>query len=351
MSISTASVSWPEVIGNETELDELLTRPSPRLCEFIKSVSGPLLILGAGGKMGPSLAVLARRAAEAANHSLEVIAASRFSDPGGRAWLEARGVRTVVCDLFDSSALTHLPDVQNVIYLVGLKFGTGKDPSRTWAVNTLVPARVCERYPKARIAALSTGNVYPHAQVSQGGALETEPLTPLGEYANAAVARERIFEFCAQRYGTQVSILRLYYAVDLRYGVLVDLATKVARGEPIALVNGSFNCIWQGDANEMILRSLDLATAPPSAWNLCRPEVFSVRATAVRLGELLGRAPNFQGMESGTAILGNAGRICGRLGAPAVPFETLLHWVVHWVKLGGRNLGRPTHFEVRDGKY
>jgi nucleoside-diphosphate-sugar epimerase len=351
MNASADSASWPDPIHNETELDEVLTHPSPQLCEFIRTVSSPLLILGAGGKMGPSLAVLARRAAEAAKHPLKVIAASRFTDSASRAWLESRGVQTVSCDLIEAAEVARLPEAENIIYLVGLKFGTGKNPALTWAMNTLVPARVCERYPKARIAALSTGNVYPHADVAAGGAKETDPLTPLGEYANAAVARERVFEFCAARYGTPVALLRLYYAVDLRYGVLVDLATKIAQDEPIELGNGAFNCIWQGDANEMILRSLDLVATPPSAWNLCRPEVFSLRATALRLGELMGRAPKFEGTECSSAIVGNAARLCARLGSPAVSFDTLLRWVAHWVKTGGRNLGRPTHFEVRDGKY
>jgi nucleoside-diphosphate-sugar epimerase len=344
-------LSWPSVIENERELDDLLTRPSQGLIDFVRTLSSPLLVLGAGGKMGPSLAVLAQRAAKAANHALRVIAVSRFSDPASRAWLETRGVETLSCDLIDASAIGKLPEADNLIYLVGLKFGTGKNPALTWAMNTLVPARVCERYPRARIAALSTGNVYPHADPAGGGALENAPLTPLGEYANAAVARERVFEFCAQRYGTRVATLRLYYAVDLRYGVLVDLATKIARDEPISLANGAFNCIWQGDANEMILRALDLVETPPSAWNLCRPEVFSVRDTARQLGLLLGRTPKLEGDESGNAIVGNAAKLCGRLGTPAVSFETLLGWVAHWVKAGGKNINRPTHFEVRDGKY
>lgn len=301
--------------------------------------------------MGPTLCVLARRAAEAAGHRLDIVAVSRFNDENARRWLDDRGVQTATCDLLDANSLARLPDAPNIIYLVGLKFGTAQNPSATWAMNTLVPARVCERYPRSRIVALSTGNVYPLSEVSRGGSVESDPLTPLGEYANAAVARERIFEFHSRRNGTAVAIIRLFYAVELRYGVLVDLARKVLSGEAIPLANGSFNCIWQGDANEMILRSLELAAAPPTAFNLCRPEVLSVRQIATQLGELLGRAPNFTETESTTALLGNPARICAALGPLPTPVQTMLRWTAHWVKQGGRDLARPTHFEVRDGKY
>jgi len=332
-------------------LDEVLTRPCGELIEFIKTVSSPLLVLGAGGKMGPTLAVLARRAAEAAGHPLEVVAVSRFSNAASRQWLEARGVRTVSADLLDATALARLPEAQNIIYLVGLKFGTAQNPAATWAINTLVPARVCERYPRSHIVALSTGNVYPQSDVTRGGSVETDPLTPLGEYANAAVGRERIFEFYSRQQNTTIAFLRLFYAVELRYGVLADIARKVHAGEPVMLGNGAFNCIWQGDANELILRSLPLAASPPSVWNLCRPEILSVREILTRLGELIGRAPIFSGEETPTALLGNPSKLCAALGSPTTPMETMLRWTAQWVKQGGRDLGRPTHFEVRDGNY
>ena len=234
---------WPERIGTEEQLDELLTRPSDRLVELIRTLSSPLVVLGAGGKMGPTLAVLAKRAADAAKHPLEVIAVSRFSDKTAQQRLEGQGIKTVRCDLLAERSLAQLPAAENVIYLVGLKFGTTQNPAATWAVNTLVPARVAERYPRARIVALSTGNVYPCSEVTRGGSLENDALTPLGEYANAAVARERIFEFCARNQNTPIAMLRLFYAVELRYGVLVDIARKVHTGEPIELANGHFNCI------------------------------------------------------------------------------------------------------------
>jgi nucleoside-diphosphate-sugar epimerase len=341
----------PDWVDTEEQLDELLTRPRAALVQFIKSVASPLLILGAGGKMGPTLAVLAKRAAAAARHPLEVIAVSRFRDRTAPAWLETHGVKTIACDLLDAQAVRELPHADALLYLAGLKFGTAQDPAATWAMNTIVPLRVLERYPRARIAALSTGNVYPLAEAGQGGALETAPLTPCGEYANAAVGRERIFEFCSRAHDTPVTLLRLFYAVELRYGVLVDIARKVHLGEGIELANGYFNCIWQGDANQLALRALSLAACPPSVWNLCRPETFSVRAVASRLGELLGRPAQFIGAESSTALLGASARLCAALGPPSIPLEVMLRWIAHWVKQGGRNLARPTHFEVRNGNY
>ena len=341
----------PEHIETEKELEDLLTCPSSRLVDFIKTISTPLVILGAGGKMGPTLAVLAKRAAEAASHSLEVIAVSRFGDVRARQWLESWGVKTGSYDLLDPCSFAQLPDSNNIIHLVGLKFGTAQNPAATWAINTIVPTRVAERYPSARIVVLSTGNVYPPAEVSRGGSLEDNSLTPLGEYANAAVARERVFEFHSRRQGTPIALLRLLYAVELRYGVLVDIARKVHAGEPIQLMNGYFNCIWQGDANEMALRALTLTESPPSVRNLCRPEIFSVRAAADQFGELMGRAPQFIGTEAPTALLANPARLSSRLGAPTVELETMLRWIAYWVQRDGRNLGKPTHFEVQDGKY
>jgi nucleoside-diphosphate-sugar epimerase len=210
---------------------------------------------------------------------------------------------------------------------------------------------VAERFPRARAVALSTANVYPLSNVNRGGSVESDPLTPLGEYANAAIGRERIFEFYSRRDHVAVTLLRLHYAVELRYGVLVDIARKVHAGERIPLANGYFSCIWQGDANEMILRALSLPASPPSIWNLCRPEIFSVRVVASRLAELLGTRAQFDGTEQPTALLSNSDRLSAKLGAPSVSLETMLRWIAHWVKQGGRDLGRPTHFEERDGNY
>jgi nucleoside-diphosphate-sugar epimerase len=348
---SVAARSLPDTIENEQALDELLTRPRPELVRFIKSVRSPLVILGAGGKMGPSLAVLARRAAQAAGHKLEIIAISRFSDATARDWLEEREVRTLSCDLYDPAATCKLPETEDVLYLVGQKFGTTQSPAATWAANTIVPARVAEHYAAARIVALSTGNVYPLSPIAGGGSVETDPLTPLGEYANATVGRERIFEFFSQRNGTPIALLRLFYATDLRYGVLRDLADKIWAGKPIDLANGHFNCIWQGDANEMVIRSLALAASPGVAFNLTSAEIFSVRKVAARLGELLGRPVKFTGTECDSALTGNTSKLRALLGDPPTPLDVMLRWTADWVKRGGRSLGKPTHFEVRDGRY
>jgi hypothetical protein len=341
----------PDRIDSEEQLDEVLTRPRPLLVDFVRTLPSPLLILGAGGKMGPSLSILVKRAAEVAGHPLEVVAASRFSNDKLLTSLVRSRVKTLTCDLLDADALRRLPDAPNILYLVGLKFGTAQNPAATWAVNTIVPTRVAERYPKSPIVALSTGNVYPLSEASRGGSLEGDSLTPLGEYANAAVGRERIFDYHSQRAHTPIALIRLFYAVELRYGVLVDIARKVYKGELIDLANGFFNCVWQGDANEMIVRALSLASSPPSSWNLCRPEVFSVGAVAARFGELFGRSPRLTGTESAKALLGNSSALCSRLGTPATSLETMLGWIAGWVERGGRDLGKPTHFEERDGRY
>ena len=351
IELEQSKQALPDYIKTEAELEEILTRPREVLVEFIKTVSSPLLIFGAGGKMGPTLAMLAKRSARAANHPLDVIAVSRFRDKSARQCLENGRVQTISCDLVETESFMDLPDTQNLIYLVGQKFGTDDNPSATWAINTIVPARIAERYPSANMVAVSTGNVYPLTDVSRGGSVETDPLTPLGEYANATVGRERIFEYYSHRNRSAMALLRLYYAIDLRYGVLVDIAGKIHAGQPIEVANGYFNCIWQGDANEMILRSLTLAASPPTVRNFCRPEIFGVREIATRLAELLNRPVTFTGEEATTALLGNSSRICAELGVPPTGIEAMLRWTAHWVKHCGRNLNRPTHFEVRDGKY
>jgi len=346
-----ASDNLPELIETEEALDEFLTRPRAELVRFIKSIRSPLVILGAGGKMGPTLAVLARRAAEAAGYGLDVIAVSRFSDTSARRWLEDRGVGTLCCDLFDADAVRKLPPAEDVLYLVGQKFGTTQSPAATWAANTIVPARIAERYAASRIVALSTGNVYPLSTVAHGGATESDPLTPLGEYANATVGRERIFEFFSQRNGTRVALLRLFYAAELRYGVLRDIADKIWAGQSIDMANGHFNCIWQADANEFVIRSLSLASSPATVFNVTSAEVFRVRTVAERLGELLGKPANFSAIESETALVGNTAKLRAEFDDPPTPLDAMIRWTADWVKRGGRSLGKPTHFDVRDGRY
>ena len=336
---------------SESQLLDLLTQPSEALIEFLATLQGPLVILGAGGKMGPTLCVRAKRAAQQASNPIPIIAVSRFSDNAQKAWLESEGVQVHPCDLMDRDSLRNLPDAKNVIYLVGMKFGTQSNPALTWAVNALIPDSVCERYPKARIVALSTGNVYPMTKVAGGGSVESDPLEPLGEYANACVARERIFEYKSQQYGTPIISIRLNYAIDLRYGVLVDLAQKIMAGQPIDLTMGYFNCIWQGDANDMIIRALPLAASPARALNLTGKATLSVRDTALALGRILDQPVSFSGTESAIALLNNSTVAHDELGAPTVALEEMLEWTARWVQDGNQLLNKPTHFETRDGKY
>ncbi len=344
--------AFPDFIKNQDELDLLLSQPSAQLVESIREFRSPLVIIGAGGKIGPTLAFMARRAADAAGCALEVIAVSRFNATApARAWLEQRGVTTLGCDLLRADSIRELPDSENVIYLAGQKFGTGKSPAATWAVNVVASSRVAERYSRARVVALSTGNVYALSEVSRGGSVESDPLTPRGEYANSTVGRERVLEFFSARDGIPLTLLRLCYAVELRYGVLLDIAQKVHGGRPIDLSNGYFNCIWQGDASDLTLRSLALASCPPTIWNLCRPEVFSVRKVAAQFGELLGIAPRFNGNENPDALLCNSRPLCDKLGEPSTPLLPIVRWIADWVRRDGCTWGKPTGFEVRDGRY
>ena len=343
--------SFQPFIQNESELEDVLTRASGQLARSIRTLRSPLVVLGAGGKMGPTLAVLAKRAAKAAAHPLEIVAVSRFTNPQAKNWLERRGVSTWSADLLDRAAVERLPDSDNVLYLAGQKFGTLQNPASTWAANALAPAHAAERYPSARMVALSTGNVYPFVPVQSGGARESCDLTPIGEYANAAVARERIFEYFAARHGNPMALLRLSYAIDLRYGVLHDIARMVWESIPVNVSNGCFNCIWQGDANEMILRSFDVASNPPAVLTLTASGACSVRAVATRFSELLDRPVRFEGEESDTALLSDTEHLSRQLGPPKTSLETMIRWTAHWVKNGGPSLNKPTHFEVRNGKY
>ncbi|WP_116344418.1 NAD-dependent epimerase/dehydratase family protein [Blastopirellula marina] len=341
----------PDTIENESQLNEVLTRPSPELVEMMRGLDGDLLILGAGGKMGPSLALRAQRAIDEAQCSTSIVAASRFSDPASREMLQTAGIRTESVDLLDRDSLARLPDAQNIVYLVGCKFGTSSNPAQTWAINTLVPGHAMERYPNARFVTLSTGNVYPLMPSSGKGAAESQPLGPIGEYANAAVARERIFEYWSRQTGAAITQIRLNYATDLRYGVLTDIALQLAAEQPINVTQGYLNCIWQGDANDAILRSLALAESPPRVMNLTGPEKVSVRSVAETLGRLLNRPVRFTGTEAPNALLSDSTQYCRVLGKPLVSIDTIIRWLAHWIHINGRLLNKPTHFEVRDGVF
>ena len=336
---------------SEAALDARLSHPTAGLLETLQRHSGDLLILGAGGKMGPTLARMARRGLDAVGSGARVIAVSRFRDPTVAAGLTADGIEVIAADLLDPVALAALPDAASVIFMAGQKFGTRGAPADTWAMNAVVPARVAERFAGRRTVVFSTGNVYPLTPAAGGGPTETALPGPIGEYAMSCLARERIFEHAALARGTPVAIVRLNYAIDLRYGVLLDTARRVLAGQPVPLAMGYVNAIWQGDASARALQCLDLAATPADVLNLTGPETISVRWMAERFGELLGRVAAFRDVEAPDALLSNARRSVQLFGAPTVDLESMLHWTADWLRRGGRELGKPTHFEARDGRY
>jgi len=340
-----------ELIENEQQLEAVLSTPDRALCETMRRLDGDLLIIGAGGKMGPSLARLARRALDDAGTGRRVIAASIFESDHARAELEHAGVDTISCDLLDSEQIKHVPKCRDVIYMAGRKFGSTGRPDLTWAINVLLPAVVLQHLRGSRIVAFSTGNVYPFLPPASGGARESEPPDPVGEYAQTCLGRERVFEYYSRENGTEVLLFRLNYAVDLRYGVLVDIARKVHGGQPVQLDVGHFNTLWQGDANSYALRCLEICQSPPRVLNVTGPEIISVRAAAAFFSRRFGREAILEGTESKTALLSNAAQCHERFGPPSVKQEQLLEWVAHWIEAGGPSLNKPTHFEVKDGKY
>lgn len=335
----------------EAELDERLSRPTPGAIEVLRRLPGDLLVLGAGGKMGPSLCRMARRALDAGGLPGRVLAVSRFGELGRAAALARDGVVVLQADLLDPDALARLPDAPNILFMAGQKFGTRDAPHRTWAMNAIVPARVAERYAGRRTVVFSTGNVYPLTPVASGGAVEAGPTAPVGEYAMSCLARERIFEHAAATAGSPVLLFRLNYAVELRYGVLLDTARRVRNGEPVPLAMGHVNVIWQGDANARALQALALTASPATVLNLTGPELVSIRWLAERFAEHFGRPARFEGAEAPDALLSNAARVTARFGPPAVTLETMIAWTAAWVAQGGRQLGKPTRFEVRDGQF
>ncbi len=335
-----------QTIHNEAELEERLSRPSEEDIAALAALDGDLLILGAGGKMGPSLAKLARRAS-----NKRIIAVARFSDTSVAHDLGASGIETVACDLLEPGALARLPDAPNVVFMAARKFGTSGSEYLTWAMNTFLPGLVAERYRASRIVAFSSGNVYGLEPVSGHGSVESTPVAPAGEYAQSVLGRERMFEYASSRWHTKAVLLRLNYAVDLRYGVLVDIASAVFEGRAIDLRMGMVNVIWQGDANSMCLRSFAYCQAPPRVLNITGPEKLSVREIAREFGRRFGKAPIFSGEESHTALLSNAAEAHRLFGPPKVAASQMMEWVAQWISSGGRLLNKPTHFQARDGRF
>ncbi len=347
------STNWPDggaalpaCIDSEEQLVAQMTTPSPAVVAAVSALDGDVLVLGVGGKMGPTLAELLVRAG-----ARRVIGVSRFSDAAQRRYLEARGVVTIRADLLDELDLVELPEAPYVYLLAGFKFGaTGNEPM-TWAMNTWLPGRILQRFSEARLVYVSSGNVYAYTPADGPGAAETAPLGPLGEYAQSRLGGERLVQHFSAVQGTPVLIVRLFYATELRYGIIHDLAWKVARGEPIDLTMGHVNQIWQGDANAYLARCMPLCASPARIVNLTGPQVLRVRDLAACLGAQLGREPVFRGAEADTALLGDARALIGELGPPAVAPEQICRWMAQWVRAGGRSLGKPTKYESRTGEF
>lgn len=329
------------------ELDEFLSQPSPRLVETLKRLSGDIMILGAGGKVGPTLALMAKRAVDAAGVKKRVIAV----DVQPLESLAQKGIETIACNMLDLDAVARLPKVENIIYMVGRKFGSTGSESLTWAINVIVPYHVAKTFTGSRISAFSTGCVYPVVDIKTGGSTEIMPADPIGEYAQSCLGRERMFDYFAENKGERVVHIRLNYAIELRYGVIHDIASKIWSGESVDVTTGFANGIWQGDACNQAIMALEYASSPATILNVTGPEIFSIREVALTLGRLMGKDVKFTGQENGMGYLNNARKANALFGNPTVPLGQVIEWVAQWVKSGGTSLGKATHFETQNGKY
>lgn len=347
----TATAHLPASIASTEQLDDLLSAPTPQVVDVLRQLPGDILVLGVAGKMGPTLARMARRAADLAGTPRRVIGVARFSSPEAEAELQQHGIDTLRCDLLDADALAALPDAPLVVFMAGRKFGSTGLESLTWAMNVHVPALVAQRYAHSRLVAFSTGNVYGLTPVGRGGSVETDAPQPVGEYAMSCLGRERIFEHFSRTQGTPTALLRLNYATELRYGVLVDLAQRVLQGETIDVTMGHVNVLWQADANAMALAAFAHTAAPPLVVNLAGPEELSIRDTCTALAQAMGCGVSFSGTEAGDALLNNGSRGYALLGRPRVDAAQLIAWTADWVRRGGASLDKPTHFESRDGGF
>ncbi len=338
-------------ISSEEDLEQALARPSTRDIEFASNLEGDVLILGAGGKMGPTLARRVAAAFAAAGRSNRTYAVSRFSDRKQYERLASLGIDAIQTDLWDEPQLAALPESPNILYLVGTKFGTEGNEAGTWATNTFLPGRVAARFPDSRVAALSTGNIYPLVSLGSGGSKESDATSPVGEYAQSCLGRERILEHFSCLNATPMTIVRLNYAVEGRYGVLLDIGRRVFNQQPVQLAMGYCNLIWQGDANSCVFRSLGLAESPPRILNLTGPDIVSVRETALAFGDRFSLPVRFEGEERPTSLLSDASLCSQTLGAPEVELKQLIELTANWIARGRRTLEKPTHFQVRDGKF
>ena len=333
------------------DIDNKLYTLNDDFIDDVRAINGDILILGAGGKMGPSLARLAKLAIDAANVKHKVIAVSRFNNKAAEKELNDEGIETISMDLMDDAALQRLPDVENVIYMAGTKFGTTGNESNTWAMNAYLPGRVAQKFLRSRIVVFSTGNVYPLTSTKSKGPSEEEPVAPIGEYAQSCLGRERMFEYFSKTHGTRVLIYRLNYAIDLRYGVLLEIAKAVRNKKPIDLAMGHVNIIWQGDANQIAIRSLKLCSSPPAILNVTGANILSVKSIANEFGKLFGEKPIFENTEQPTALLSNASKMESLFPFAKVPVAEMIRWTADWLQLGGSQLDKPTHFQERTGKF
>ncbi len=342
------TTTLPNVITTTEQLDELLSRPSEQLIASMKTLDGDIMILGAGGKVGPTIARMAKRAIDAAGVLKRVVAVDLFPMPA----LEAMGIETITCDMMDLDAVAALPKVENVVYMIGRKFGSTGQEHLTWATNVIVPYHVARAFTGSRIAAFSTGCVYPLVHVATGGCTEDVPADPVGEYAQSCLGRERMFDYYAETAGEKVVHIRLNYAVELRYGVLYDIASRVWAGESNDITTGYANVIWQGDCSNQVLQSFSLATAAPAKiLNITGPEIISIQETAETFATLMGKTATFTGETNGIGYLNNSAQATKLFGTPAVTVPQVIEWIAAWIMQGGENLGKATHFETQNGKY
>jgi nucleoside-diphosphate-sugar epimerase len=339
--------SLPTTIADIAALDELLCRPSQALVDDLKTVDGDIMVLGVAGKMGPTLAGLAK----AATPERRIIGVARFSDAKVKDWLHARGVETINCDLLDEAAVNALPKIPNIVFMAGRKFGAEGDLALTWAMNAHVPAIVAQAFRQSRIVAFSTGCVYPFVPVDGNGSDESMAPNPPGEYAQSCVGRERMFEYFSRKFATPGRLFRLNYAIDMRYGVLHDIASKVWQGKPIDVGLGHVNFIWQGDASAQALRCLAHCETPTSPINVSGHEILAVRDLATKFGALFGREAVIVGREEPTAWLTDTSQATRLFGLPIVDTAQLIAWTADWIARAMPSLGKPTKYEVRDGHY